>query len=213
MGSAFELSYNGGGSVECTLRVPGRHNVLNAAAAFAAAYEMGVEPETIALGLAEFGGVERRFQVKATHPFTVIDDYAHHPTEVRATLAAARDAGFTRILAAFQPHRYSRTYHLFEDFVEAFDDADTLLVADIYPAGEAPIEGVSSHALVERIRSAGKTEVRHVPNVEDMEACIRETAGEGDAVVIMGAGNITTLADALADAATGRGDARKANHG
>jgi UDP-N-acetylmuramate--alanine ligase len=198
--SQFRLQYNGGGHVACTLQVPGEHNVGNAAAAFAATYEMGIDPEVIAKGLEAFGGVERRFQVKATDPYAVIDDYAHHPTEVRATIAAARNAGFRRILAAFEPHRYSRTYHLFEDFVHAFDDADTVLIADIYPAGERPIEGVTSRALVERMRSAGKVEVLHVPQIEDMEDYFREHVRSGDAILIMGAGNITVLADTLSEA-------------
>ena len=198
LGSRFRLNYNGQGRIECALQVPGEHNVLNAAAAFAATCEMGVEPEIIARGLGEFRGVERRFQVKADEPYTVVDDYAHHPTEVRATLAAARNAGFNRILAAFQPHRYSRTYHLFEDFVHAFDDADAVLIADIYPAGEEPIDGVSSAALVERMRSLGKCETVHVPRVDDMESYFRANVRSGDAIVIMGAGNITVLADTLA---------------
>jgi UDP-N-acetylmuramate--alanine ligase len=194
----FELRYNGGGQLDCALQVPGEHNVWNAAAAFAATYEMGVEPEIIGQGLAEFGGVERRFQVKTREPYTVVDDYAHHPTEVRATLAAARKAGYTRVIAAFQPHRYSRTYHLFEDFVHAFDDADVVLIADIYPAGESPIEGVTSSALVERMRSVGKSEVLHVPRVEDMESHLRGQVRAGEIILIMGAGNITVLSDTLA---------------
>ena len=200
LGSRFSLQFNGDGRLECALQVPGEHNVLNAAAAFAATYEMGVEPEIIAKGLEAFGGVERRFQVKSTEPYVVVDDYAHHPTEVRATIAAARNAGFRKILAAFQPHRYSRTYHLFEDFVHAFDDADAVLIADIYPAGESPIEGVTSGALVERMRSAGVNEVLHIPNIENMEAYLREHVRPGDAILIMGAGNITVLADTLSEA-------------
>ncbi len=193
----FRLHYNGRGSIDCELRVPGEHNVLNAAAAFGATFEMGIEPEVIAAGLAAFSGVERRFEVKRDDPYTVIDDYAHHPTEVRATLAAARRAGFGRILAAFQPHRYTRTAHLFDDFARAFDDADTLLVTDIYPAGEDPIEGVTASALVERMRSLGKDAV-HVPDVADIEGRMRAEARPGDAVVVMGAGNITAVADSLA---------------
>jgi UDP-N-acetylmuramate--alanine ligase len=212
LGSRFELHYNGGSQVACRLQVPGDHNVLNAAAAFAAAYEMGVEPEVIAAGLAAFAGVERRFQIKVSDPFTVIDDYAHHPTEIRATIAAARRAGFKRILAAFQPHRYTRTHHLLDDFVSAFDEADSVMIADIYPAGEMPIDGVTSRALVERIRLAGKTPVEHVAQVEGMEARFLDRARAGDLVLIMGAGNITALADRVA-AAAGRIGHGKVNHG
>ncbi len=197
LNSRFILSYNGGSQQECALRVPGMHNVLNAAAAFAAALEMGVAPDTIADGLEAFGGVERRFEIKSAGPVTVIDDYAHHPTEVRAVLAAARVAGFERILVGFQPHRYSRTYHLFDDFARAFDGADAVLITDIYPAGETPIEGVTSAALVERMNASGRGEVIHAPDLETIESYMRENARPGDAILILGAGNITTLADRL----------------
>ena len=195
--SRFILSYNGSSRQECALRVPGMHNVLNASAAFAAALEMGVAPDTIADGLEAFGGVERRFEIKSEGPVTVIDDYAHHPTEVRAVLAAARVAGFERILVGFQPHRYSRTYHLSEDFARAFDGADAVLITDIYPAGETPIEGVTSAALVERMNASGRGEVIHAPDLETIESYMRENARPGDAILILGAGNITTLADRL----------------
>ena len=199
LNSRFVLSYNGGNRQECALRVPGMHNVLNAAAAFAAAMEMGVGPDTIADGLEAFGGVERRFEIKSSGPVTVIDDYAHHPTEVRAVLAAARMGGFKRILVGFQPHRYSRTYHLFDDFTRSFDEADAVLITEIYPAGEAPIEGVSSSALVERMKALGSREVSHAPDLETIESYMRENARPGDAILILGAGNITRLADRLAE--------------
>ncbi len=195
--SRFILSYNGSSRQECALRVPGMHNVLNAAAAFAAALEMGVAPDTIADGLEAFGGVERRFEIKSAGPVTVIDDYAHHPTEVRAVLDAARVAGFERILVGFQPHRYSRTYHLFEDFARSFDGADAVLITEIYPAGETPIEGVTSAALVERMNASGRGEVIYAPDLETIESYMRENARPGDAILILGAGNITSLADRL----------------
>ena len=199
LNSRFVLSYSAGRRQECALRVPGMHNVLNAAAAFAAALEMGVGPDTIADGLEAFGGVERRFEIKSTGPVTVIDDYAHHPTEVRAVLTAARFGGFKRILVAFQPHRYSRTYHLFEDFASSFDEADTVLVTDIYAAGEDPIKGVTSSALVDRMNELGSGEVLYVPDLETIESYLREHALPGDAILILGAGNITRLADRLAE--------------
>ncbi len=198
MGSRFVVRYNGGKRQQCVLQIPGMHNVLNAAAAFTAALEMGVAADVIALALQEFGGVERRFEIKSRTGVVVIDDYAHHPTEVRATLGAARGAGFRRILAAFQPHRYSRTHHLFDDFVHAFQDADAVLITDIYPAGEPPIDGVNSERLVESMKEIGKTEVRHARDFGAIRSYMMEHAKTGDAVVIMGAGSITKLADALA---------------
>jgi UDP-N-acetylmuramate--alanine ligase len=198
LGSRFRLGYSGGRTIECALRVPGRHNAMNAAAAFAATFEIGVSGEVIAAGLEEFAGVERRFQVKATEPFTVVDDYAHHPTEVRATIAAARTGGFRRIVVAFQPHRHTRTARLFEDFAHAFDDADLVVMTDIYPAGEMPIEGVSAEALVDRMRSRGREDVFYFPNLDEVESFVRRRVAPGDAVLVLGAGNITTLSDALA---------------
>ncbi len=198
LGSCFRLGYNGGHAIECRLSVPGRHNALNAAAAFAATFEMGVEPGTIVAGLEGFSGVERRFQIKAREPFTVVDDYAHHPTEVRATIAAARDGGFGRIIVAFQPHRYTRTAKLFEEFAHAFDGADIVAVTDIYPAGEEPIAGVHSEALVGRIRELGHDTAFHFPNLDALESFVRDRAKPGDVVLVLGAGNITALSDALA---------------
>lgn len=198
LGSRFSLRYNGGAAQSCGLRLPGMFNVLNAAAAFATTFEMGVEPDVIARALEDFEGVERRFEIKSLEPVAVIDDYAHHPTEVRATLGAARAAGFRRVLAAFQPHRYSRTYHLMDDFARAFADADAVLISNIYPAGETPIEGVTGAELVERIKASGMGETHYMPDFAQMESYIREHAHEGDAVVIMGAGNITILSDLLA---------------
>jgi UDP-N-acetylmuramate--alanine ligase len=198
LGSRFRLGFRDGQNQEVRLRVPGMHNVLNAAAAFAASLEMGLEPDEIAEGLARFEGVERRFEIKAREPFTVIDDYAHHPTEVRATLSAARTAGFSRIIAVFQPHRYTRTAHLFEEFARAFDDADEVVITDIYPAGESPIPGVTADALVRRVRELGQVPVRCEPDPERIQAYVRRTAQPGDAVLFMGAGSITHLADLVA---------------
>ena len=198
MGSRFVVRYNGGKRQDCVLKIPGMHNVVNAAAAFTAALEMGVTPDVIASALEAFEGVERRFEIKSRTGVVVIDDYAHHPTEVRATLRAARGAGFRRILAAFQPHRYSRTHHLFDDFVRAFEDADAVLITDIYPAGELPIDGVNSERLVESMKEIGMTEVRHAPDFDAIRSYLMEHALVGDAVVIMGAGSITKLADTLA---------------
>ena len=161
LGSTFTLRFNGGTTQRFELRVPGMHNVLNATAAFAAARDMGVEPSVIAAALKDFQGVDRRFQIKSSDGITVVDDYAHHPTEIRATLSAAKSGGFRRIFAVFQPHRYTRTMHLMEDFARAFNLADVVLILDIYPAGETPIEGITTPALVEKIRELRPQE-RHL---------------------------------------------------
>ena len=210
-GSRFVVRYNGGKRQECVLKVPGVHNVLNATAAFTAALEMGVDAETVAKSLEAFDGVERRFEIKSRTGVVVIDDYAHHPTEVRATLSAVRAAGFNRVLAAFQPHRYSRTHRLFEDFARAFEDADVVLITDIYPAGESPIEGVTSEALVERIDDLYGGQVRHVPDFASIESFMKNQAQTGDAIVIMGAGSITSVSDTLARAMEDR-EPLKVNH-
>ena len=198
LGSTFKLRYNGGTTQTFELRVPGVHNVLNATAAFAATRDMGVEPSVIAAGLRDFQGVDRRFQIKCNDGITVVDDYAHHPTEVRATLSAAKSGGFRNIFAIFQPHRYTRTMHLMEDFARAFNLADVVLLLDIYAAGESPIEGVSTPALVEEIRRFGHKNAIYAPDYEAIETYIAENAKDGDAVVVMGAGSVTKLSDSLA---------------
>ena len=197
LGSTFTLRFNGGVTQKFKLSVPGVHNVLNATAAFASARDMGVEPPVNANALEAFRGVDRRFQVKSRDGITVIDDYAHHPTEIRATLSAAKAANFRRIFAVFQPHRYSRTFHLFDDFARAFNMADAVLILDIYPAGESPIEGVTTAALIEKIKSFGHKNAMYAPTFEMIESYIIANAREGDAVVVMGAGSVTRLSDTL----------------
>ena len=128
----------------------------------------------------------------------VVDDYAHHPTAIRATLSAAKSAGFRRIFAVFQPHRYTRTMHFMEDFARAFNLADVVLLLDIYPAGEAPIDGVTTPALVEKIKSFGHKNAIHAPDYESIESYLAANAVEGDAVIVMGAGSVTKLSDLLA---------------
>ena len=198
LGSTFTLRFNGGTTQRFELRVPGMHNVLNATAAFAVTRDMGVEPSVIAAALKDFQGVDRRFQIKSHEPITVVDDYAHHPTEVRAVLSAAKAGGFRRIFAIFQPHRYSRTMHLMEDFASAFNLADVVLLLDIYPAGEAPIEGVTTPVLIEKIRSFGHKNVVYAPSYDMVESWVAENAKDGDAVIVMGAGSVTKLSDQLA---------------
>jgi UDP-N-acetylmuramate--alanine ligase len=199
LGSTFELRFNGGSVQKIRLDVPGMHNVLNATAAFAAARDMGVEASLIASGLESFRGVNRRFQVKSRDGITVIDDYAHHPTEIRATLGAAKAGNFRHIFAVFQPHRYSRTFHLFDDFARAFNLADSVLILDIYPAGENPIDGVTTPALIDKMKSFGHKNVLYAPNFETIESYIIANAREGDAVVVMGAGSVTKLSDTLSE--------------
>jgi len=198
LGSTFTARYNGGATTAFELRVPGAHNVLNATAAFAATRDMGVEPSVIAAALRDFRGVDRRFQIKCSDGITVVDDYAHHPTEVRATLSAAKSGGFRRIFAVFQPHRYTRTMHFMKDFARAFNLADAVLLLDIYPAGETPIEGVTTSVLVEEIRKFGHKTAIYAPDYESIENYIAANAKDGDAVIVMGAGSVTKLSDSLA---------------
>jgi len=199
LGSTFTLRYNGGKLQTIQLQVPGMHNVLNATGAFAAAWDMGIDPEVVACALKDFQGVERRFQIKRRGRITVIDDYAHHPTEVRATLRAAQSGAFRRIFAVFQPHRFTRTKHLFDEFARAFNLADVVLILDIYPAGEAPIDGVNSPALVDKIKSFGHKHAIYASSYADIESYIGANAKDGDAVLVMGAGSVTKLADVLAE--------------
>jgi UDP-N-acetylmuramate--alanine ligase len=197
LGSTFTVRFNGGSTQKLKLGVPGMHNVLNATAAFAAARELGVEAGVIASGLESFRGVDRRFQIKSRDDVTVIDDYAHHPTEIRATLSAAKAGNFRRIFAVFQPHRYTRTFHLFDDFARAFNLADVVLILDIYPAGETPIEGITTPALIEKLKSFGHKDAVYAPDFETIESYIISNAKPGDAVVVMGAGSVTKLSDIL----------------
>jgi UDP-N-acetylmuramate--alanine ligase len=194
--SSFTVRFDGARQ-QIKLNVPGFHNVLNATAAFAAARDTDIAPDLIAAALESFQGVDRRFQVKSHDGITVIDDYAHHPTEIRATLAAAKSGDFRQIFAVFQPHRYTRTFHLFDDFARAFNLADVVLILDIYAAGEQPIEGIKTPALVEKIKSFGHKNAIYASDFEAIESYIIANAKEGDAVVVMGAGSVTKLSDIL----------------
>ncbi len=180
------------------LPMPGRHNVSNATAAIAVAHELGMSEKAIKAGLAGFGGVKRRFTHTGTwHGVEIFDDYGHHPVEIRAVLRAARDSTGGRVIAIAQPHRYTRLHDLFDDFASCFNDADTVMVAPVYTAGEDPIEGVTSEALVSRIRSGGHRDARYVAGPEAIAPIVRELAKPGDFVVFLGAGNITQWAYAL----------------
>ena len=178
------------------LRVPGIHNVLNATAAIAIGLELEVKLATIHEAIAMFSGVDRRFQTRGTaRGITVIDDYGHHPTEIRATLAAARLCNFERIHAVFQPHRYTRTEHLMDEFAKSFHQADFVYVLDIYAASEKPIEGVSSSALVERMRNFGHRCVEYTGTVERSADAVVQHAREKDLVLTLGAGNVWQVGD------------------
>lgn len=180
------------------LPMPGRHNVSNACAAIAVANRLGISEADIRKGLAGFGGVKRRFTFTGeVNGVSVFDDYGHHPVEIRAVLNAARESCSGRVIAVHQPHRYSRLSSLFSDFAHCFNDADTIILAPVYAAGEAPIEGASSQNLVEATKAAGHRDVRYVSGAEDLAPMIAQIAKPGDFVVMLGAGNITYWAAAL----------------
>jgi UDP-N-acetylmuramate--alanine ligase len=182
------------------LRLPmaGRHNVSNATAAIAVAHELQISAEGIRQGLSAFGGVKRRFtQTGSWNGVQVFDDYGHHPVEIKAVLRAARDSTKGRVIAIAQPHRFTRLHDLFDDFSACFNDADTVMVAPVYPAGEEPIEGVSSDALVARIRAGGHRDARFIEGAQAIAPAVRALAKPGDFVVFLGAGNITQWAYAL----------------
>ncbi|MCG6537975.1 MAG: UDP-N-acetylmuramate--L-alanine ligase, partial [Syntrophales bacterium LBB04] len=195
-GSHFSLSYREEILGEISLNVPGLFNIYNSMAAIAIARELDMAFPVIQEGLLRFRGVHRRLEVKGEYKgITVIDDYGHHPTEIRATLAAVRQAWDGRIMVAFQPHRYSRTKFLFTEFLTAFSDADTLLVTDIYPAGEEAIPGVNADLLCEGIRDRGHENVRHISGFDAITAYLLENAGPGDIIVTLGAGNVWKIGE------------------
>ena len=182
------------------LPMPGRHNIQNALAAIGVAAELGIADETIARGFDKFHGVKRRFtRVGEVEGATIIDDYGHHPTEIKAVLAAAREGAEGRVIAVVQPHRYTRLRDLMEEFQGAFNDADIVYVAPVYPAGEEPIEGVDSEALAEGLKQRGHRGVKAVSDLQDLCANLRDIAARGDMVICLGAGDITKWAAALAD--------------
>jgi UDP-N-acetylmuramate--alanine ligase len=195
MTSRFDVVQHGNRLGACALQIPGRHNVLNALAAIGVGLDLEIPFATIAAALAGFAGVQRRFQVRGTAGgVTVVDDYGHHPVEIRATLAAAK-AGFDRrVVTVFQPHRYSRTLHLRQEFLTAFNQADVLVVMDIYPAGEAPIPGVTARDLADGIRAHGHRNVTYLGSdrarVIDHVCAISRP---GDLVLTLGAGDVSQL--------------------
>ena len=183
------------------LPMPGRHNVQNALAAVGVALEMGIDDATIQSGFAKFGGVKRRFtKVGEVDGATVIDDYGHHPVEIRAVLAAAREGARGRVIAVVQPHRYSRLGNLMDEFQQAFNDADMVYVTPVYAAGEEPIAGVDAAALVKGLKERGHRAAAEIGDADALAREMAEVAQPGDQIVCLGAGDITKWAAGLADA-------------
>ncbi|MGH9449052.1 MAG: UDP-N-acetylmuramate--L-alanine ligase [Terriglobia bacterium] len=199
-GSAFRVFESGRHLADFSLAVPGRHNVQNALAAVGVGLELGLSPAQMQQGLERFRGADRRFQVKAhADGITLVDDYGHHPTEIRATLDAARSRGARRIWAIFQPHRYSRTYFLTDDFAHAFAGCERVYVLDIYAAGEEPIPGVNSERLVDRMRELGCAAARYAPSEGRL---VHEVLAEAEPelmILTIGAGSVGKISEAVAD--------------
>lgn len=192
--TSFDAFRRGEPLGQFTVRMPGHHNVLNTLAAIAVADELEVPLDVMKTALATFHGVARRFSVvDVAEGVALVDDYGHHPAEIRATLAAARSAYQNKVLVAFQPHRYTRTQHLFDDFARAFNDADLVLLTDIYSAGEAPIEGVDSERLAEALRAHGHHGARYVPDRDELVRQLGAAASAGDVVIALGAGDINRI--------------------
>ena len=205
-GGAFTVAFADGATVACSTRIPGVHMALNATGVLAAAWALGVDVESAARGIAAFRGVKRRFEhVGVIDGVSVIDDYAHHPTEVRATLAAARTATAGTRWVVFQPHRYSRTAAFARDFGAAFDDADRVVIIDVYSAGEAPVPGVSGKTVVDAIlRHRPRTRLAYFPHRGDVAHYVADRARPGDLVMTMGAGDVTALGPEIVRALTER---------
>ncbi len=188
----FEINARGLVLGPFELHVPGRHNVLNATAAVAIGVQLGLAPEKIAAGLATFRGVDRRFQVRGVERgVTVVDDYGHHPTEIRATLQAARECGYGRVLVLFQPHRYTRTRDLMEDFAGAFGDADAVQVLDIYAASEQPIEGITGEVLAVAIQKKNGGRVMYASSMAEAVERLAADARPGEMILTLGAGSVS----------------------
>jgi UDP-N-acetylmuramate--alanine ligase len=198
--SRFRVAFGKQDLGEFTLHVPGVHNVLNATAAIAVGIGLDVNVEAIRTALDQFRGVDRRFQLRGqVAGVSVIDDYGHHPTEIKATLAAAKQCGFGKIHVIFQPHRYTRTRDLMQEFTTAFTDADSLFVLDIYAASERAIEGISGEVLAGRIQEKRGQKVRYVSSFADAAAEVAELAHEGDMILTLGAGSVSQLGPIILD--------------
>lgn len=205
----YELFNLGNKIADITLQVPGKHNVLNSLAATIACMNMGITLNHIKESLARFTGAKRRFELKyKSDEITVVDDYAHHPTEITTTLQAALQTEPKRLVCVFQPHRYTRTQLLFKEFTDAFVAADILIMSDIYAASEPALDNVNSFNLVEAIKAKHQLNVMYIPNLEDIPAKLQELCQNGDLVMTMGAGNVYTVADKLAEILGGQTNER-----
>ncbi|HCT64145.1 MAG TPA: UDP-N-acetylmuramate--L-alanine ligase [Lachnospiraceae bacterium] len=195
--NSFDAVFNGKVMGRIALRIPGEHNILNALAACAAAYAITIPMESIITGLDNYSGVNRRFQYKGTYNgISIIDDYAHHPTEIRATLAAAQKVEHKKLWCVFQPHTYSRAKALFEDFGNAFTDADEIIVTDIYAAREKDTGLVHARDIADKIKSNGKS-ARYIGSFNDIVDFIKSTAQPGDMLITMGAGDVYSVGESL----------------
>jgi len=206
LGSEYRLRQRGEAAGRVRLQVPGRHSVLNSLAAVGVGLELGVPLPKILEGLEAFTGVDRRFQVKGeARGILVVDDYGHHPTEIRATLAAAKEGLGRRTVVVFQPHRFSRVADLFDEFCRAFNGADVLVVTEIYPAGEDPLPGVTGQHLAEGIKAHGHHDVRYAADLDSVPEALLADLREGDVVITLGAGSVTALSDRLVEMLHDRG--------
>lgn len=197
----FNINHNGEDTGRVSLGIPGEHNILNALASIVCACEMNASFERIATGLSSFTGVRRRFEIiSGYNGITIVDDYAHHPSEIRATLAAARKCNYKRVIAVFQPHLYSRTIQFMDDFADVLGDADSVIVTEIYKAREEPVEGVTSATIVERLNSNGRMIARYAADWKTLPEILKSEVQQGDAVIFMGAGDIWECAVSLKEA-------------
>ena len=179
------------------LKIPGRHNILNAVAAIAVGLDLGISVKSLCSSLTSFSGVDRRFQLKgAVNGITLIDDYAHHPTEIAVTLEAAKHLKYNRLVVIFQPHRYTRTQYCFGEFIKVLQAADLIFLTDIYAAGEEPIKGVTSNKLVSAIQQDGHQHTHFLNNFNQVSQLVSYLR-DGDLVITMGAGNIWIVANSI----------------
>jgi UDP-N-acetylmuramate--alanine ligase len=196
----FDVVLNGSALGRINLRLPGRHNAQNALAAVAVGMELGMSFGDIRDGLGEFSGIDRRLQIKGKgRDLLVLDDYAHHPNEIKATVSALRDSGLGRIVAIFQPHRYTRTSLLFDEFANVLQDIDVLFLMDIYPAGEEPIPGISSKSLYESVKAHGHKNVFYSNGSDNLVSSVLNTVRPGDVVITLGAGNVWAVGEKIAE--------------
>jgi UDP-N-acetylmuramate--alanine ligase len=206
--SRFSIAYKEQSLGEFRLRVPGLHNVLNATAAIAVGVGLDINVEQIRTTLETFRGVDRRFQLRGkVAGISVVDDYGHHPTEIRATLAAARQCKYGKIHVVFQPHRYTRTQLLMEEFATAFKDCDSLFLLDIYAASENPIEGITSEVLARRIAASGSLVAQNVNTFQDAAASVAAIAKPGDMILTLGAGSVGQIAPKILEKLRATNDA------